>query len=703
MTSLGTLEERPTASILWDSQTGQEVRRFPGNHALFSHDGKLVLTAGLDNAAHLFETETGSEDRVFKGHKGELVAIAFSADSRLIMTSSLDNTARVWDVAKGETVYALAGQEGHFNSLAFSEDGRFLFTLAEDSIVRVWNREAGAELCRLISFRDGTWVTVDPAGRFDTNNLEEIRGLHWSIADDPLKPLPLEIFMREYYEPRLVQRAMAGEKFKPVKSLADLNRLQPAVRITNIEPQPGQPDQVTVTVEVAQSADQVLKDNQSVERKTDVYDLRLFRDGQLVGQAPSLDSTIAVLPAALGGDGELPAWRQKTQVKLDAAGKARIRFENISLPRQANIKQVEFSAYAFNVDKVKSGTDRRSFDLPPNLTPVKGRAYLITVGVNAYENTDFNLEFAAADARRMQQVMTERLAATGQYQEIVPVSLISDYEIRGGQKIVTSKQANKENIHTVLQLLARQNHAAGLELPGNIPNLDKLRSATPDDLVLIMFSSHGYADRDGNFYFITYDTGPGKGKRFTETVRRHSISSEELSLWLAGIDAGEMVMIVDACHSAAAIEGQDFKPGPMGSRGLGQLSYDKGMRILTATQSDTVALENNLIRQGLLTYALLNDGLDSRQADYKPKDNSITIAEWLSYGVWRVPKLYDEVQAGNVQNFGLANNQTKVVATSGSKELFEVVNSATTEAKTQQPALFDFASRRRDVVLLKSQ
>ena len=54
---------------------------------------------------------------------------------------------------------------------------------------------------------------------------------------------------------------------------------------------------------------------------------------------------------------------------------------------------------------------------------------------------------------------------------------------------------------------------------------------------------------------------------------------------LRDVDAGELALIVDDCHSAAAIEGTDFKPGPMGSRGLGQLSYDKGMRILTATRS----------------------------------------------------------------------------------------------------------------------
>lgn len=164
-----------------------------------------------------------------------------------------------------------------------------------------------------------------------------------------------------------------------------------------------------------------------------------------------------------------------------------------------------------------------------------------------------------------------------------------------------------------------------------------------------------------------------------------------------------MIMIVDACHSAAAIEGSDFKPGPMGSRGLGQLSYDKGMKILTATQADNVALENNLIKQGLLTYALVQEGIEARQADYKPQDKVINIGEWLSYGVHRVPKLYDEVQAGKIQDFGvIAGRQTNIVIVghsgkSSAKSLEEVM----VAAKAQQPSLFDFTRRRREVALVK--
>ncbi len=71
-----------------------------------------------------------------------------------------------------------------------------------------------------------------------------------------------------------------------------------------------------------------------------------------------------------------------------------------------------------------------------------------------------------------------------------------------------------------------------------------------------------------------------------------SVSSDELSLWLRDVDAGVLVLIVNACQSAAAVEGEGFKPGPMGRRGLGQLAYDKGMRVLAATQADNVGADD---------------------------------------------------------------------------------------------------------------
>ena len=49
--------------------------------------------------------------------------------------------------------------------------------------------------------------------------------LHWVMPDDPLTPLPIEIFMRDYYEPRLLSRILNGEQFKPVNSREVLDKV----------------------------------------------------------------------------------------------------------------------------------------------------------------------------------------------------------------------------------------------------------------------------------------------------------------------------------------------------------------------------------------------------------------------------------------------------------------------------------------------
>lgn len=531
--------DRGTATLR-DAATGRELRRFVHGATVFSlafsPDGQFVLTGGENRLACLWDTATGQQSRCFAGHTGNVTAVAFSPEGRFVWTGDWDYTENLWEVATGRAVWSVErpprykGQisfiesvafspdgrfvvmgysdttarlrdvatgkevhrfehEGRVRSVGFSPDSRFIFTGSEDNLTRFWNPTTGQELCRLISFSDGTWVVVDPEGRFDTNNLDNNPGLHWIMPDDPLTPLPLEIFMRDYYEPRLLPRILAGERFRPVRSLADLNRVQPKVQISKIEPHPTVPDAVSVTVEVAKAARKFQRGDKKVLVETGVYDLRLFRDGQLVGYAPA-------------ADGEIP---------VDPQTGTAVQAFTVTLPRTGDTQEVTFSAYAFNLDRVKSTTYRKIFAMPARLSPVKGRAYLISAGVNAYENSAWDLHFAANDARRLQPSLVEHLSRSAAYDDIVPITLISDSEMRDGTRVVTENRATKQNVQTVFARLAGKEIEP--ERAQDIPNLQKLQPVRPEDLVLISFSSHGYTDDSGNFYFLFSDIGEGSGRQ----------------------------------------------------------------------------------------------------------------------------------------------------------------------------------------------
>jgi WD40 repeat protein len=645
----------------------------------------------------IWDAKTG---KIIKTLSKEILStetLSFSPDGKLLISGGQDRIVRVWDVKSGQQLKELKGHSGDITSVKFSQNGRLILSQSTryhsnpDGTTKLWDAVNGKELLQMVKFQNGDWIVTTPDGRFDTNNLDKVEGMHWIMPSEPLRPLPIEIFMRQYYEPKLLARVLkcnetnnCEQEFKPLPSLNTLNRTQPSVKITEVKPD--SEGTAEVTVEVANTKSEGQKDTFGNPLESGVNDVRLFRDGQLVGYAPKTNQTEQSTWEWLKSFVVKSSESASGKVELDQDGKATLKFSKIKLPK-TGIDKVEFSAYAFNIDQIKSETSRQTYEF--KASNVKGRAYIISMGVNANEKQGSDLRFAANDARQSLEILGKRLIAQGQYEEVVNIPLISDFsiadngnsisakdataqQVKTGQKTVTENTATKAHFKAVLDILAGRK--GDTNLLKTINNADKLRQANPEDLIIFSVSSHGSADKNGIFYLLASDG--------------NTISSDELSVWLRDVDGGELALIIDACHSASAVETADFKPAPMNSRGLGQLSYDKGMRILTATQADNVALETNKTRQGLLSYALLQNGLNDFQADFKPQDRTIVMSEWLNFGVERVPRLWDESQTGQVK----VVRETKDTAEAESQQKQE---------KTQQPSLFDFSRKNRDVTLEK--
>jgi hypothetical protein len=213
-----------------------------------------------------------------------------------------------------------------------------------------------------------------------------------------------------------------------------------------------------------------------------------------------------------------------------------------------------------------------------------------------------------------------------------------------------------------------------------------LDEATPDDVVIISFSGHGYADAVGRFALLPGDARWPAGSPSPDPSR--IITADDLAAALRRIQAGEIALIIDACHAGASVDTPGFKPGPMGDRGLGQLAFDKGIRILAATQADDVALESDRLRQGLLSFALAAEGIteEGGKADLD-SDGRITLDEWLGYALRRMPTLALETRRGGMGTVGY----------SGGFTFFD--RPATAAPTVQQPSLFDFDGGASPIVL----
>ena len=178
------------------------------------------------------------------------------------------------------------------------------------------------------------------------------------------------------------------------------------------------------------------------------------------------------------------------------------------------------------------------------------------------------------------------------------------------------------------------------------PPKSPVRRAEPEDTVIIYYAGHGTAQAQ-RFYLIPHDLGyTGDRTRLTEqglkTMLAHSISDIELETAVESLDAGHLLLVIDACNSGQALEAEEKRRGPMNSKGLAQLAYEKGMYILTAAQSFQAALEAAQLGHGYLTYALVEEGLKTPVADTSPKDGVVIAREWLNFATERVPQMQEE-------------------------------------------------------------
>jgi WD40 repeat protein/uncharacterized caspase-like protein len=649
--------------LLWNWTKGQ-IRSFhsrSAEHLVFSPDGSRLAFSEMiwsDEGGRLLAVaERYSKLNVVKvdgtgpTYTAKLAtspeALLFVDEGKSLVVGDDTGALTLWGI---DPFLQMARWNAHpqgVTGLAAISGGRLITTASEDGSFRFWSVQDQNLLLTVQTLTEGNWLISNPEGRFDTSSVDQTISVGWRMPDDPRTILSPEIFMRDYFEPRLLPRLLAcreaertqpdacRREFKEVRPLASLNRAQPEISSISVTPEPDGSGEVAVTVQVRGIERSFGTADQERTWQSGAYDLRLFRDGQLVGQAPDRREPEPL--EALDPEADVARWRE-THRLLVGVGDKQVTFRHIRLPHREQGGDIEFSAYAFNADRVKSGTARMTHTLVP-ARPVR-RAYVVAVGVSAYEDRVWDLRYADDDARRLVEVLGPRLKATGRYAEVVSVPLLADWAEPDGVRTVTAAAATKANVRAVLDILA------GRDVPGEVrralPNGTRLQRAGPDDLVLIAYSSHGYADRAGNFYLFPYDIGSGTGRAVTPEILKRAISSAELSVWLRDLDAGELIMVVDACHSAASVESPEFKPGPMGARGLGQLAYDKGMRILASTRANDVAWESARTQQGLLSYALVQDGLADGRADFRPRDGSIGVQEWLEYAAGRVPQLYAE-------------------------------------------------------------
>jgi hypothetical protein len=558
---------------------------------LFSHSIKL------------WDAATGRELRTMTGHTANIRATAFSPDSRLLASSGYDAIIKLWDTATGREIMTLNGHSLNVNALAFSPDGKLLASGSDDGSARLWEVESGQALATLVTLHGGAdWLVVTPDGLFDGTPGAWGQILWRFNPNNIFDTAPVEIFFDEFFYPGLLSDIASGKRPKAARNVEQKDRRQPVLKLSRADAQNAAGRTIKVKVEVSEPASA----NQAAP--TGARDVRLFRNGTLV--------------KVWRGD----ALKGQKQATLEA-----------EIPIVAGENRL--LAYAFNHDNVKSSDAVLTVTGDESLRR-KGVAYVIALGVNQYANPQYNLKYAAADAASFAEEVSAQQAKLQEYERVEVIRLLD-------------REATKANILLALKRLSNTRATLPAGAP---PVLSKIQPAQPEDAVSIFFAGHGAA-QGARFYLIPHDLGYAGARNALDaeamrTILSHGVSDLELEAALEGVDAGQMLFVLDACDPGQAIEAEEKRRSPMNSPGLAQLAYEKGMYILTAAQSYQAALEAAKLGHGYLTFALIEDGLKKGLADRDPKDGLALAREWFNYAEERVPQMQErEMQTSPPPDF----------------------------------------------------
>jgi hypothetical protein len=594
---------------------------------------------------------TGGLLLTLKGHTRVVTSVAFSLDGKTLASGDRDGIFKQWDVLKGQLLYTAKSRASDIQPTALSPDGKLLASVADnDKTIELSDFLTGAQLRSLQEHETHVGVVFSPDSKRIVTLSSQVVKL-WDVSTGT----PLRALGRS---PRYITAgafsldgqtiALAGTdgmiKLWNTNSGAELASM---VSIDENDWAVVAPDGLFDSSPAAWNkllwrapqntfdyapveayfsdfyypglladifAGKVPKAPQDISQKDrHLPHLQLTLDGQQRPVPPISTRNITVkieISNALAGAQDVRLFRNGILVHV-------WRGDMLKGQKGATLEATllivagenQLTAYAFNKDNVKSEDATLSIKGAETLTR-KGTVYVLAVGINAYANPQYDLKYAVADATDFSAEIQQQQERVGQYGAVVVSTLLN-------------AEATKTNITRQLLEIAKR--------------------AQPEDAVFLYFAGHGTA-QGKHFYLIPHDLGY-MGARVKldpaglQAITTHGISDSELEQVFEALDAGQLLVVVDACNSGQALEAEDKRRGPMNSKGLAQLAYEKGMYILTAAQSFQAAQEASQVGHGLLTYALVEEGLKQVLADDEPKDGDIIAREWLNYAASRVPQM----------------------------------------------------------------
>ncbi len=593
---------------IWDPATGTPIQVIEQAHQTlasqvqFSPDGRSLASAGWDKMVKIWSIADGeisnsnakwTLNKTFEGHTNMILTLDWHASGKYLATGAgnnsvwqADNSVIVWDAGSGAIKCQFTGHKGMVNKVVFDPGSEGdIISCGDDGAIRIWNFKNCKEKVMLLSVNESGHVLTTP-DHYYTASKDALEGV--SFRKGP-QLFPFDQFDLWLNRPDIVLGALG----KTPQNLINAYEFAHNKRVekSGIPKEKLGGDFHLPVVEFVTS------------------NIPLFTKDTLLKITINASDEKYLLQRIKVTVNDVPAGGPMADNLLDR----KLKSVEYVVPVRLTPGENRISISVINEKGAESL--RKTIRVLRDAPEVKGKLFLVTLGVSNYKDERFNLKYAAKDARDVAGTLAQ---AKDSYQSVHSLTL-TDQEVT----------------------------LAGLEKVRNF-----LAAATADDAAIIFLAGHGVLDASFNYFYAAHDMNfenPSKG----------GIPYIELDRILMSVKARRKLLFMDTCHSGEVdkdelvqiqqtevrIEEVEFRNAGTGVRAKDPFGYGNSVELVqnlfsdlnTGTGATVVsssggvefAMESDTWQNGLFTFALLQ-GLREGKADTN-WDKAILLDELRKY------------------------------------------------------------------------
>lgn len=563
-----------TTFRLFDISTGREIKSFSrGAFGMsVSPDGRYIFS----NMFELVDINSGRVVRVFSP-KGYAAESTFSPDGNYLLTTGEQNLL-LWDVATGGKIREFKGHIANTYPARFSPaDSRYVVSGGSDGTIRLWNIHTGREIAQFINFIDGEWIVITPEGYYNSSANGD-KHLNVRIGNNVYG---IDQYRSAFYKPQIVEAALRlGDTQKAVTDIVgEQKAAMPTVAtIQNIEP----PFIVIKSPEDGKKVDSTDTEISLYveDRNQTIKSVKVYVNGRTVtGEEARGVKVVSVIPEGKKSlDLKIPVHLEKGENLIEVMA-----FNGFSEGRKS-----------IRIYSETEKTAAKREVILPNL-------WILSIGINKYQDKNITpLSYAVADAEGIVEAFNNQKGKL--FREIKSLIINDNSSIKPSRDNITD-------------------------------NLDYVKKAGHNDVVILFIAGHGINDDSGEFYFLPSDAVISEDGSIKKSK---AISWRDIKAIL-DIPA-KKIIFADTCHS----EGVSGKK----TRGVDNDRFVKELQeanavIFTSSRGRELSQESDKWKHGAFTYALI-EGINGK-ADLI-KDNKISMKELDTYVSETVPQITNGAQ-----------------------------------------------------------